>query len=216
MTRGLALALLALLALGACREEFAGRAVEPARAAPDVGALRIADQRGKVLLLTFGFTYCPDVCPATLSQLKAALNALGDDAARVAVAFVTVDPERDSPDELCAYVARFDPRILPVYVEPGALKVTLDGYGVTAERRYAPGAPRQGGGYSVEHTAGLFLVDKQGDSLLPTGDMDIKVEEFARIACALLDIPVQGKLTESLHTLFTLFSEFKNNQHFQS
>lgn len=188
--RRAAAALLALLALAAlaCRKEFAGRAIEPARPAPDVGALRMADQRGKVVVLTFGFTYCPDVCPRTLSQLKAAYAALGDDSPRVAMAFVTVDPERDPPEELRAYVDRFDRRIVPVFVEPPALKATLDGYGVTATRRYAGGASSTAApatdSYTVDHTAGIFLVDKQGRLRLfhrHDGSVDALVADVRRL-----------------------------------
>jgi protein SCO1 len=138
--------------------------------AADVGALRIAQHRDQVVLLTFGFTSCPDVCPLTLSRMKAAYRALGADADRVAMAFVTVDPDRDRPDVLGAHVAAFDRRILPVFVEGRALADALAAYGATATKRITDPDRyhRVGAGaaaaapYTVDHTSGFFVVDKRG------------------------------------------------------
>jgi protein SCO1/2 len=153
-SRALLAASLALVAVwtGGCREEFAGTVLEPRRAAPDVGALRMADQRGKAVVVTFGFASCPIVCPLTLQRMATAYEALGPDAARVTMAFATVDPERDTPARLREHLARFDARILPVRVEPAALPATLASYGAVATRS----------GDSFDHTAGLFVVDPQG------------------------------------------------------
>jgi protein SCO1 len=150
------------------RARLEGTVLEP-RPAADVGAFHIARERGKVVVVTFGFTTCPDVCPLTLSRMKAALRSLGDDAARVTMAFVTVDPERDRPDRLEAYVAAFDRRIVPVLAEGRALVAALAAYGATAEKRIpdadryrnVPGAASRSS-YGVDHTAGFFVVDPRG------------------------------------------------------
>lgn len=137
------------------------------RPAADVGALRIADHRDQVIVVTFGFTTCPDVCPLTLSTVKKAYTLLGTDAARVAAAFVGVDPDRDRPELLRRYVAAFDRRIAPVFVEGKALTDALASYGATAEKRL-PDPDRYVrlhaavASYTVDHTSGFFLVDKRG------------------------------------------------------
>jgi protein SCO1/2 len=156
--RAAALAVALAVCAGGCRREFAGRIIEPRRAAPDVGALRFAEQRGKVVVLTFGFTACPDVCPLTLSRMGSAYALLGADAGRVTMAFVGVDPERDGPEALREHVALFDRRILPVHLARAALARALDGYGAAAARRHRGAA----GGVAVEHTTGMFVTDTQG------------------------------------------------------
>jgi protein SCO1/2 len=150
-----ALAALAL-SVGGCRPELAGRTIEPHRPAPDVGALRMTEQRGRVVLLTFGFVSCPVVCPLTLSRMASAYERLGDDARRVTMAFATVDPERDTPERLREHVARFDRRITPLHVDRPALADSLAGYGATATPR------GEGAATAVEHTAGVFVSDTQG------------------------------------------------------
>jgi protein SCO1/2 len=153
--------------LAGCSDRLSGTPIEPPRAAPDLGALRISEQRGKVVVLTWGFTSCPDVCPLTLSQMRAAYRLLGDEAQRVTMAFVTVDPERDSPERLRAYVGSFERRILPVHLEGQALADALSGYGVSATKRFPDASrykniPAAAAHYSVDHTAGFVLADKQG------------------------------------------------------
>jgi protein SCO1 len=141
------------------------------RPAADIGALRFANERDRVVVLTFGFTNCPDVCPLTLSQMKAAYRLLGADEGRVAMAFVTVDPDRDRPERLRAHVAAFDRRIAPVFVERRALAEALAAYGATASKRISDpdryhrlsttGAGNAAS-YTVDHTSGFFIVDKRG------------------------------------------------------
>jgi protein SCO1/2 len=162
-----ALVLAAVGPLGCAR--WNGTALD-GRPAADVGGLRLAEQRDKVVLVTFGFTSCPDVCPLTLSRMKAAYRLLGDDAARVAMAFVTVDPERDSPELLRRHVSAFDGRIAPVFVQGRALADALQAYGATATRRVTDpdryhrlaGGGGAGAGYTVDHTSGFFVVDRRG------------------------------------------------------
>jgi protein SCO1/2 len=183
----------ALATLWACAPRWAGAPVEPPRAAADLGGLRMAEQRGKVVVLTFGFTSCPDVCPLTLSRLRAAWRLLGDDAARVTGAFVSVDPERDAPERLRDYVAGFDARFLAVHLPAPALADGLAAYGATATRRlldpdryrHRPGAPPR---YTVDHTAGFLVVDKRG-LLRLRHPHDVAAEDLARDLRRLLAEP---------------------------
>jgi protein SCO1 len=166
VARSVALLVAAACAVG-CGHRWTGEEVAPSRQAADLGPLHLAAQRGHVVVITFGFTSCPDVCPLTLSRMKAVYRLLGGDAARVAMAFVTVDPERDRPESLQRYVTSFDPRILPVHLEHRALADALAAYGVTANKRLPDPSryrsfPGAGASYSIDHTAGLFVTDKRG------------------------------------------------------
>jgi protein SCO1 len=159
--------LLAAACASGCGHRWTGDEILPARQAADLGPFRFAAHRGEVVVITFGFASCPDVCPLTLSRMKAAYRALGSDAARVAMAFVTVDPERDHPDALQRYLASFDPRIQSVHLEGRALADALAAYRVTANKRLPDASryrnlPGAGSGYSIDHTAGLFIADKRG------------------------------------------------------
>lgn len=123
------------------------------------GKLRtLSDFRGKVVVLFFGYTQCPDVCPTTLSELAAVMNKLGPDAARVQVLFVTVDPERDSPDLLSRYVPAFNPTFLGLYGDAAATAATAKEFKVIYQKEPGP-TP---GTYSVDHSAGTYLFDPQG------------------------------------------------------
>jgi protein SCO1 len=184
------MAVLVLACSVSCQRGFTSLPVEPPRMAADLGGLRLSAERGKVLVITFGYTSCPDVCPLTLSRLKSVYRVLGRDAQRVATAFVTVDPERDRPDRLSAYVAAFDRRITPVFLEGPALDEALAAYGVTAVRRpsdsdrYA-GALRAGASYSIDHSAGFYVVDTRGRLRLRAPD-DIAPEALAQDLSRLL------------------------------
>lgn len=164
---GRAALLVALACAAACGRRWTGEEIAPTRQAADLGPLHLAAHRGDVVVVTFGFASCPDVCPLTLSRMKAVYRILGADAARVAMAFVTVDPERDRPEALQRYVTSFDPRIQPVWLEHRALADALAAYGVTATRRLPDASryrnlPGAGASYSIDHTAGLFVTDKRG------------------------------------------------------
>lgn len=145
---------------------FHGRLLEPLRAAPELALLdqygepfRLADHRGEAVLLFFGYTTCPDVCPATLGTFAQVKKDLGNDAGRVRFVFVTVDPERDTPARLREYLAHFDPAIVGLTGTPAQLAAVREAYGVYAERVNDPNAP---GGYWMNHTATVVLVDPQG------------------------------------------------------
>jgi len=118
----------------------------------------LADFRGKVVAIFFGYTQCPDVCPTTLSELAAALSELGPDAARVQVLFVTVDPERDTPQLLSEYVPAFNPTFLGLYGDAQATAATAKEFKIIYQKQPGP-TP---GTYSVDHSAGTYLYDPQG------------------------------------------------------
>lgn len=118
----------------------------------------LADFRGKVVTVFFGYTHCPDVCPTTLSDMANAMQALGADAGRVQVLFVTVDPRRDTPELLRNYVPAFNPTFLGLYGDAVATaKVTKDFKIYAAER---PGKTPES--YTVDHSAQTLVFDTQG------------------------------------------------------
>jgi protein SCO1/2 len=118
----------------------------------------LADFRGKAVVLFFGYTHCPDVCPTTLADVAAALKTLGGDADRVQVLFVTVDPERDTPEVLSKYVPAFDPRFLGLYGDAEATQRAAREFKIIYEKRpgSAPGA------YTVDHSAQVYVFDPEG------------------------------------------------------
>ena len=118
----------------------------------------LADFRGKVVVMFFGYTRCPDVCPTTLAELKVAKDQLGDDGKRLQVLFVTVDPERDTRQMLANYVPAFDPTFLGLYGDAAATARVAKEFKVFYQK--APGkAPDS---YTVDHTAGSYVFDRQG------------------------------------------------------
>ena len=119
------------------------------------GTLRsLADFRGKVVVMFFGFTHCPDVCPTTLGELKLALQQLGDDAKKVQVLFVTVDPERDTQALLAQYVPAFDPGFIGLYGDAAATKKAAGEFKVFYQK--VKGANPE------TYTAGSYVIDSQG------------------------------------------------------
>ncbi|HEY8624128.1 MAG TPA: SCO family protein [Casimicrobiaceae bacterium] len=118
----------------------------------------LADFRGKAVVMFFGYTQCPDVCPTTLSDLAAALQKLGADSNRVQVLFVTIDPERDTPELLSRYVPAFNPTFLGLYGDAAATAATAREFKVLYQKQ--PGSTP--GSYSMDHSAGTFIFDPQG------------------------------------------------------
>ncbi|MEE7494210.1 SCO family protein [Methylobacterium oryzae] len=114
------------------------------------------DFAGATHLVFFGFTHCPDVCPTTLQQISDVLAALGPKGKAMRVAFVTVDPERDDPASLKAYLSSFDPRITGLTGAPEQVTATEKAY-----RAYARKVPAKGGDYTMEHTALVYVMDAQ-------------------------------------------------------
>lgn len=119
----------------------------------------LSDFRGKVTLLYFGYTYCPDVCPATLAQLAIATGALTDEEKdQVQVIMITVDPERDTPDILADYMGHFDPSYLGLAGSEEEIETVTEAYGVYSEKQASDSETD----YLVNHTASVFVVDKDG------------------------------------------------------
>jgi protein SCO1 len=118
----------------------------------------LADFRGKAVVMFFGYTRCPDVCPTTLAELKVAKDQLGEDGKRLQVLFVTVDPERDTRELLAKYVPAFDPSFLGLYGDPAATARVAKEFKVFYQK--APG--KTPGTYTMDHTAGSYVFDPQG------------------------------------------------------
>ena len=117
----------------------------------------LADFRGKVVTVFFGFTHCPDVCPTTLAEMAQVVKELGRDGDRVQVLFVTVDPERDTQQVLSQYVPSFNPGFLGLYGDAGATARAAKEFKVYYQKQ-----PVKDGGYSVDHSAGTYILDREG------------------------------------------------------
>ena len=125
----------------------------------------LADFRGKVVVLFFGYTQCPDVCPTTLSTLAEAMRRLGPDAARVQVLFVTIDPQRDTAELLSHYVTAFDPSFLGLSGDADATARTAKEFKILYQKQ--PGRTPET--YTMDHSAGSFVFDSEGRLRLYVG-----------------------------------------------
>ena len=121
-------------------------------------ARTLADFRGKAVVIFFGFTQCPDVCPTALSTLAEVMRRLGPDAARVQVLFVTIDPERDTAELLSRYVPVFDPSFLGLRGDAEATARVAKEFKILYQK--VPGQTPDT--YTMDHSAGLYLLDPQG------------------------------------------------------
>ena len=117
----------------------------------------LADFRGKVVTVFFGLTHCPDACPTTLAEMSQIMRELGADAEKVQVLFVTVDPERDTPEVLQQYVPAFHPSFLGLVGDAEATARTAKEFKVFYQKQ-----PVKTGGYSVDHSAGTYIFDREG------------------------------------------------------
>ncbi|HET7680444.1 MAG TPA: SCO family protein [Xanthobacteraceae bacterium] len=120
------------------------------------------DVKGKPFLVFFGFTHCPDVCPTTLFDISEVFRNLGPDADRAAALFVTVDPERDTPEAIKNYLSSFDPHLRGLTGDEAA----VDGV-IRAYRAYARKVQNPDGSYTMDHTALVYLMDKEGRFVAP-------------------------------------------------
>jgi protein SCO1/2 len=118
--------------------------------------------KGKPTLIFFGFTHCPDVCPTALFEVSEIMRALGPDADRVRALFVTVDPERDTPATLKDYLSSFDPHLSALTGDPEAVAAMAKAY-----RVYYKKVPLSEGGYTMDHTAIVYLMNKEGKFVSP-------------------------------------------------
>lgn len=117
----------------------------------------LADFSGKVVVVFFGFLHCPDVCPTTLAELALVAKELGADAGGLQVLFVTVDPERDTPELLTRYVTAFNPSFLGLYGDAAATTRAAQSFKIYFRKQ-----PLDGGGYTVDHSAGTYILDQRG------------------------------------------------------
>lgn len=136
------------------------------------GPFQLVDQDGNTVtqetfvgsptLVFFGFTHCPDICPTALFEMSQLFEALGADARKATGLFITVDPERDTPETLKAYLGSFHPSIQGLSGTPEQIAAVTRAY-----RAYSKKVPTQGGDYTMDHTAIVYLMDKDGRFVAP-------------------------------------------------
>ncbi len=167
----LALAGLVLMAAGCARTyEYKGAVFEPPLPLPDFELqaatgepFHLKDVEGDITLIYFGYTFCPDVCPLTMADVRTALAGLENGRERVHVIFISVDPERDTPEVLTRYTAAFGPEFLGLTDDFPKVQEVMKPYGAFAEKEEATGSAA---GYLVSHTARLYLVSPHQELLL--------------------------------------------------
>jgi protein SCO1/2 len=168
-------AVLALAATAQAAPALKSGSFTPPRAAPEIAqqaadgsAFRLSALRGKVVVLEFGFTHCPAVCPASLAMLAQARQKLGPHADRLQVVFISVDPERDTPARLKSWLAQFDKSFIGLTGTPEQMAAIRQAYGITATKFAAPAGQ---GGYQMGHSSYLYFIDKKGmlRALMPFG-----------------------------------------------
>jgi protein SCO1/2 len=120
------------------------------------------DMKGKPFLVFFGFTHCPDVCPTALFDISEVFRKLGPDAGRAGALFITVDPERDTPEAMKSYLSSFDPHLRGLTGDETAIDGVAKGY-----RAYYKKVPNPDGSYTMDHTALVYLMDKEGRFVAP-------------------------------------------------
>ncbi len=118
----------------------------------------LADFKGKLVVMFFGYTQCPDVCPTTMSEMAAVMKAMGADADKIQVIFVTIDPERDTKELLAAYVPNFDARFLGMYGDTAATAKVAKEFKVFYQKVQSKNSEH----YTMDHTAGSYVFDSQG------------------------------------------------------
>ena len=120
----------------------------------------LADYKGKVLVVFFGYTQCPDVCPTAMAELAQTMELLGDAAAKVQVLMITVDPDRDTPEILSAYVSAFNPNFAGLTGSPEQLSATAKSF----KAYYAKSEGATPGQYAMNHASSFYLFDKEGEA----------------------------------------------------
>ena len=136
------------------------------------GPFQLTDQAGQIVtekslqgrptLIFFGFTHCPDVCPTSLFEISQVLRAMGEDADRVNAYFISVDPERDTDAAMKDYLSSFDPHLKGLTGGPDAVAKVISGF-----RVYARKVPLKDGDYTMDHTALIYLMDRDGKFVAP-------------------------------------------------
>ena len=166
---------------------FQGSLIEPPLPAADFSLkqadgriYRLSDQQGKIVLLYFGYTFCPDVCPTTLYDLAKVKERLGENASEIQVLMVTVDPDRDTPDHLEKYVTTFDTSFIGLTGDITELESIWSDFGVYRKKNENNGAS----GYLVDHASRIYVIDKNGDLRLtfPFGmESEAMAEDLAHL-----------------------------------
>lgn len=123
---------------------------------------RLSEQKGKIVLLFFGYTSCPDVCPTTLATFKQVYERLGDDAQKIKFVMITADPERDTPDKVAEYAARFNPEFIGLSGDITKREAIWKELGVFVEKQDSGSAA----GYLVSHTSSVYVLDQSGDLIM--------------------------------------------------
>ena len=141
----------------------------------------LSDYRGRVVVLYFGFTRCPEACPLELYTLSQVMRQLGADRTRVQVLMVTLDPGRDTPALLRSYVTAFDPSFIGMTGTAGEINRAAAGYAVVSRR-----IPLAGGDYTLEHSAAVYIIDPRGRQRL-IGDSQTSVGDLAHDLRQLID-----------------------------
>lgn len=164
--------LVASILLGGCSDsyKFRGTPYDPVIAAPEItgtnhdnASFRLTDLKDKVKVVFFGYTFCPDVCPLTLGNMKNVYESLTpEEQAQLAVVFITVDPERDTPERLASYVGAFNENFYGVNLDDTSLSQVKKDYGVYAEKRVLE-ASQSAADYLVDHTAFVYVIDKDNN-----------------------------------------------------
>jgi protein SCO1/2 len=185
MKRRWLMGLLLIGLLSACAHQFSGVAPNPIDLAPDFALtdengqpFELSDLRGKWILLAYGYTHCPDVCPLTLSHLRDVKKAIDPNGEEVQVVFVTIDPERDTPDIMHKYVGHFDKQFPQKFKglsgTPDEIAAAAKPYNVKYEKKETGSAD----GYSMAHTAEVYLIDPKFNWRM-TFPFSVKAEEIA-------------------------------------
>jgi len=168
----LLLAVSLLMFAGCSSYEYNGTVYDPPMPAAEVtgtnwdgSEFRMSDLQGKVALVFFGYTSCPDICPLTLANMTQVYTLLGDKAEDVAVVFISVDPDRDTPEQLAQYIPAFNNAFYGVYIPEPALDQTKQDYFVYAEKNY-PKDSQSSLDYLIDHTGWIYAIDRKGDMRL--------------------------------------------------
>jgi len=144
---------------------------------------RVTDQdfRGRYMLVFFGFTFCPDVCPSALQVMSAALDRIGSKAERITPLFISVDPERDTPEQLATYVQSFHPRLVGLTGSPDDIAKVVKAYRVYAKRVEDP---KSSAGYTYDHSSIIYVMNPDGTyrtHFAHTASVDAMADRLAKL-----------------------------------
>ena len=148
-------------------------------------AITDSDFRDRFQLITFGYTFCPDICPTTLLEMASIMKQLGEQTGQVQPIFISLDPERDTPKHLHQYIAYFDARIIGATASAELVKRTAENFKVRYEKVIDPKYPA--GHYSIDHTAGMYLLAPGGQFVarfpygMPVTDIVARIQEELKI-----------------------------------